>query len=58
MKAIEINGLGEFLCHQVLFVSTAVIVAGWTSTAEGTEAMFAGLGGQAALSAPSFPSVH
>ena len=39
-------------------MSTAVIVTGWTSTAEGTEATFAGLGGQASLSAPAFPSVH
>lgn len=39
-------------------MSTAVVVTGWTSTAEGTEAMFAGLGGQAPLSAPAFPSVH
>ena len=58
MKAIEINVLGEFLWNRVLFVSTAVIVTSWTCAAEGTEAMFAGLGGQAALSAPPFPSVH
>ena len=39
-------------------MSTGVTVTSWMRTAEGTEATFAGLCGQAALSAPPFPSVH
>ena len=42
----------------ITFVSTGVTVTGWMHTAEGTEATFTGLRGQAALSAPSFPSVR
>lgn len=52
------SGNFRSMVFSITFVSTGVTVTGWTHTAEGTKAKFAGLRGQAALSAPSFPSVR